>query len=154
MTNIDKKKPVLLTEEGVGKDFILAKCCKPIPGDDVLGYLNENNRIIIHKRQCPIAAKLKSSQGNRILAAEWHTNRTMWFSATIQIKGIDDLGLLNEITQIISRQLNVNIHKLCVESNEGIFEGQIELNVHDVEDVKTLCTSLRQLKNVQSVIRV
>ena len=153
-TNIDKKKPVILSEEGMGKTFVLAKCCKPIPGDDVLGYLNENNCIIIHKRQCPIAAKLKSSQGNRLLAAEWRTQRMDWFSATIQLKGIDDLGLLNEITQIISRQLNVNIRKLCVETNEGIFEGQIELNVHDVEDVKTLCNSLRQLKNIQSVTRV
>ncbi|HBB06171.1 MAG TPA: GTP pyrophosphokinase [Bacteroides sp.] len=152
--SIDKKKPVILTEKGVGKDFILAKCCKPIPGDDVLGFLNENNRIIIHKRQCPIATKLKSSQGNRILAAEWHTHRAMAFTATIQVKGIDDLGLLNEITQIISRQLNVNIHKLSIESNEGIFEGQIELYVYDVDDVKTLCASLRQLKNIQSVIRV
>ena len=154
VTNIDKKKPVILTEAGVGKDFILAQCCKPIPGDDVLGYLNENNRIVIHKRQCPIAAKLKSSQGNRILAAEWHTHRSMAFTATIQIKGIDDLGLLNEITQIISRQLSVNIHKLNIESNEGIFEGQIELYVYDVEDVKTLCSTLRQLKNIQSVTRV
>ncbi len=154
MVNIDKKKPFILTEKGVGKEFILAKCCKPIPGDDVLGFLNENNRIIVHKRQCPIAAKLKSSQGNRILAAEWHTHRTMAFTATIQIKGIDDLGLLNEITQIISRQLNVNIHKLTIESNEGIFEGQIEIYVYDVDDVKTLCASLRQLKNIQSVTRV
>ena len=153
-TGIDKKKPVILTEAGVGKDFILAKCCKPIPGDDVLGFLNENDQIVIHKRQCPIAAKLKSSQGNRILAAEWHTRRTMAFAATIQVKGIDDLGLINEITQIISRQLNVNIHKLCIESNEGIFEGQIELYVFDVEDVKTLCNSLRQVKNIQSVTRV
>ena len=119
-----------------------------------MGFLNENDQIVIHKRQCPIAAKLKSSQGNRILAAEWHTRRTMAFAATIQVKGIDDLGLINEITQIISRQLNVNIHKLCIESNEGIFEGQIELYVFDVEDVKTLCNSLRQVKNIQSVTRV
>ena len=154
VTNIDKKKPVILTEAGVGKEFVLATCCKPIPGDDVLGFLNENNRIVIHKRQCPIATKLKSSQGNRILAAEWHTHRTMAFTATIQLKGIDDLGLVNEITQIISRQLNVNIHRLSIESNEGIFEGQIELYVYDVDDVKTLCASLRQLKNIQSVTRV
>ncbi len=154
VANIDKKKPVILTEAGIGKDFILAKCCEPIPGDDVLGFLNENNRIIIHKRQCSIATKLKSSQGNRILAAEWHTHRTKAFTATIQVKGIDDLGLLNEITQIISRQFNVNIHKLTIESNEGIFEGRIELYVYDVDDVKTLCASLRQLKNIQSVTRV
>ena len=153
-TKIDKKKAVILSEENLGKSFILAKCCKPIPGDDVLGYINENNLIIIHKRQCPIAAKLKSSQGNRILAAQWNMHRTIPFAATIQIKGIDELGLINEITQVISRQMNVNIHKLCIESNEGIFEGEMEIYIYDVDDVKALCHSLRQIKNIQSVTRI
>lgn len=119
-----------------------------------MGYINENNLIIIHKRQCPIAAKLKSSQGNRILAAQWNMHRTIPFAATIQIKGIDELGLINEITQVISRQMNVNIHKLCIESNEGIFEGEMEIYIYDVDDVKALCHSLRQIKNIQSVTRI
>lgn len=152
--DLDRKKPVILTEANINKVFILAKCCKPIPGDDVLGYIDENDHVIIHKRQCPIATKLKSSQGNRLLAAVWNTHRTMLFTANISIKGIDDLGLLNEITQVISKHLNVNIHKLSIESNEGIFEGQLEVYVYDVDDINKLCTTLRQIKNVQSVTRI
>lgn len=152
--DLDRKKPVILTEANINKVFILAKCCKPIPGDDVLGYIDENDHVIIHKRQCPIATKLKSSQGNRLLAAVWNTHRTMLFTANISIKGIDDFGLLNEITQVISKHLNVNIHKLSIESNEGIFEGQLEVYVYDVDDINKLCTTLRQIKNVQSVTRI
>lgn len=152
--DLDRKKPVILTEANINKVFILAKCCKPIPGDDVLGYIDENDHVIIHKRQCPIATKLKSSQGNRLLAAVWNTHRTMLFTANISIKGIDDFGLLNEITQVISKHLNVNIHKLSIESNKGIFEGQLEVYVYDVDDINKLCTTLRQIKNVQSVTRI
>ena len=85
----------------------MAECCHPIPGDDVLGYMDENDRIIIHKRQCPVAARLKSSYGNRILATEWDTHKELSFPVNIYIKGIDAMGLLNEVTQVISRQLNV-----------------------------------------------
>ena len=154
VTNIDKRKPIILTEEDLQKKYVLGKCCKPIPGDDVLGYIDENNHIIIHKRQCPIAIKLKSSQGNRILAAVWNTHRIMVFPATIQIRGIDDIGLLNAITNVISTEMHFNIHKLSIETDDGIFFGQVEVYVNDVNDVKKLCSSLRQIKNIQSVIRI
>ena len=154
INEIDRKRPLQLTEENIRKHFTLAPCCNPIPGDDVLGYMDENNRIFIHKRQCPVATKLKSSYGNRILAAEWCTHKDMYFMASIEFKGIDCLGLLNEVTQVISRQLNVNIHKLNIEVNEGIFEGKVQLFVHDADDVKTICNDLRKIKNVQTVTRM
>ena len=131
---INPKQILKLTEESLQKKYIMAECCHPIPGDDVLGYVDENDRIIIHKRQCPVAAKLKSSYGNRILATEWDTHKELSFLVYIYIKGIDSMGLLNEVTQVISRQLNVNIRKLTIETNDGIFEGKIQLWVHDVED--------------------
>ena len=109
---INPKQVLKLTEESLQKKYIMAECCHPIPGDDVLGYVDENDRIIIHKRQCPVAAKLKSSYGNRILATEWDTHKELSFLVYIYIKGIDSMGLLNEVTQVISRQLNVNIRKL------------------------------------------
>ena len=137
---INPKQILKLTEESLQKKYIMAECCHPIPGDDVLGYVDENDRIIIHKRQCPVAAKLKSSYGNRILATEWDTHKELSFLVYIYIKGIDSMGLLNEVTQVISRQLNVNIRKLTIETNDGIFEGKIQLWVHDVEDVKTTST--------------
>ena len=151
---IDTKKILKLTEEAISKEYIMADCCHPIPGDDVLGYINENNQVIIHKRQCPVAARLKSSYGNRIIATQWDTHKELSFLVTIYIKGIDNVGLLNEVTQVISRQLNVNIRKLTMETNDGIFEGKIQLYVHDVDDVRTICNNLKQVQNIKQVSRI
>lgn len=151
---INPKEVLKLTEESLQKKYIMAECCHPIPGDDVLGYVDENDRIIIHKRQCPVAAKLKSSYGNRILATEWDTHKELSFLVYIYIKGIDNMGLLNEVTQVISRQLNVNIRKLTIETKDGIFEGKIQLWVHDVDDVKTICNNLKKIQNIKQVSRV
>ena len=151
---INPKEVLKLTEESLQKKYIMAECCHPIPGDDVLGYVDENDRIIIHKRQCPVAAKLKSSYGNRILATEWDTLKELSFLVYIYIKGIDNMGLLNEVTQVISRQLNVNIRKLTIETEDGIFEGKIQSWVHDVDDVKTICNNLKKIQNIKQVSRV
>ena len=151
---INTKQILKLTEENIQKNYIMAECCHPIPGDDVLGYMDENDRIIIHKRQCPVAARLKSSYGNRILATEWDTHKELSFLVNIYIKGIDAMGLLNEVTQVISRQLNVNIRKLSIETTDGIFEGNIQLYVHEVDDVKTICNNLKQIQNIKQVTRV
>ena len=144
---INPKEVLKLTEESLQKKYIMAECCHPIPGDDVLGYVDENDRIIIHKRQCPVAA-------NRILATEWDTHKELSFLVYIYIKGIDNMGLLNEVTQVISRQLNVNIRKLTIETEDGIFEGKIQLWVHDVDDVKTICNNLKKIQNIKQVSRV
>jgi len=151
---INPKEILKLTEESLQKKYIMAECCHPIPGDDVLGYVDENDRIIIHKRQCPVAAKLKSSYGNRILATEWDTHKELSFLVYIYLRGIDSMGLLNEVTQVISRQLNVNIRKLTIETEDGIFEGKIQLWVHDVDDVKTICNNLKKIQNIKQVSRV
>ena len=150
---IDSKKVIKLTPEAIQKNYIIADCCKPIPGDDVLGFINDKNQIIIHKRQCPLATKLKSSYGNRLLAVEWETGKALDFPINLYIKGIDTLGLLNKVTQIISDQLNVNIRKLYVDSNDGIFEGHIQLYVHDVDDVKTIISKLRMIEEMKLVTR-
>ena len=152
--NIDKKKIIKLTPDAIQKNYILADCCKPIPGDDVLGYIDDNNRIVIHKRQCPIASQLKTSFGNRLLAVEWETGKALNFPVNVYIKGIDGIGVLNQVTQVISQQLNVNIHKLNIESNDGIFEGRIQLYVHDVDDVNTICTNLKKIDHIKKVTRI
>lgn len=151
---INTKQILKLTEEAIQKNYIMAECCHPIPGDDVLGYIDEQNRIIIHKRQCSIAARLKSSYGNRIIATEWDTHKELSFVVTIYLKGIDGIGLLNEVTQVISRQLNVNIRNLNIETNDGIFEGRIQLYVHDVDDVRTICNNLKLIQNIKQVTRI
>lgn len=151
---IDKKKIIKLTPDAIQKNYIIADCCKPIPGDDVLGYIDDNNRIIIHKRQCPIASQLKTSFGNRLLAVQWEIGKALNFPVNVYIKGIDAIGVLNQVTQIISQQLNVNIHKLYIESNDGIFEGRIQLFVHDVDDVNTICENLKKVENIKRVTRI
>lgn len=151
---IDSKKIVKITPDAIQKNYIIADCCKPIPGDDVLGYIDDNNRIVIHKRQCPVATQLKSSFGNRLLAVQWEMGKALNFPVNVYMKGIDRIGLLNQVTEIISGQLNVNIHKLHIESNEGIFEGRIQLYVHDVDDVKAICTNLSKIENIKRVTRI
>ena len=154
LEKIDSKKVIKLTPEAIQKNFIIADCCKPIPGDDVLGFIDEKNRVIIHKRQCKLAAKLKSSYGNRLLAVQWETGKALDFPVNLYIKGIDTIGLLNKVTQIVSDQLNVNIRKLFIETNDGIFEGHIQLYVHDVDDVKTITARLRLIEEMKVVTRI
>ena len=152
--NIDRKTPINLTDDNLKSGYIIADCCHPIPGDDVLGYYNEEKHIVIHKRNCPVANTLKSSHGDRILAATWETHKQLYFAVPIQIKGIDDMGVLHEITTILSQQLNANIQKMNIESNNGIFEGTFWINVHDVEDVKNICENLKKIKNIKTIARI
>ena len=151
---INTKEVLKLTEEAISKDYVMASCCHPIPGDAVLGYIDEHNRVIIHKRQCPVAVKLKSSYGNRIIATRWDTHKELSFVVTIYIEGIDCVGLLNQVTQVISRQLGVNIRRLVIDTNDGIFQGKLQLYVHDVDDVRTICNNLKQIPNIKQVTRV
>ena len=151
---VDRKTPINLTDDNLKNGYIIADCCHPIPGDDVLGYYNEQKQIVIHKRNCPVANTLKSSHGDRILAATWETHKQLYFVVPIQITGIDDMGVLHQITTIISQQLNANIQKMHIESNNGIFEGTFWVNVHDVQDVKTICENLKKVSNVKTIARI
>lgn len=151
---IDNKKPIKLTDDSLRSSYIIADCCHPIPGDDVLGYYDDEHHIVIHKRKCPVADTLKSSHGNRILVATWDTHRTITFQVPIMVKGIDGIGVLNEITTIISQELNIGIQKLTIESKEGIFDGTVWVNVHDVDEVRTVCEQLKKIKNIQTIARI
>ena len=102
-------------------------------------------------RNAPVRA---GTQHNRIIATEWDTHKELSFLVTIYLKGIDSMGLLNEVTQVISRQLNVNIRKLTIETTDGIFEGKIQLYVHDVDDVRSICDNLKQIQNIKQVTRI
>lgn len=151
---IDTKKPITLNEDTLQNHYTIADCCHPIPGDDVLGFVDDNNRIVIHKRQCPVAAKLKASRGTRIVAAYWDTHRQLSFLAHLSLKGIDRIGMLSDVTSILSKELDVNIHKLTIEVNDGIFEGNILLYVHDVEDIKTIKRNLQKVPGLTTVTRI
>ena len=149
----NRKKPVFLSEENINQ-YKFQGCCHPIPGDDALGYINNKNQIEIHKRACPVAAKLKSSFGNRILDIKWDMHKILFFDATIRLGGIDRVGLLNEITQIISSQMNVNIHKILITCEDGIFDGSIELRVHDREDVKKIINNLKKIADLKEISEI
>ena len=149
----NRKKPVYLTEDNINQYKFLG-CCHPIPGDDALGYINNKNQIEIHKRACPVAAKLKSSFGNRILDIKWDMHKILFFNATIRLGGIDRVGLLNEITQIVSSQMNVNIHKIQITCEDGIFDGSIDLRVHDREDVKKIIGNLKKIADLKEISEI
>ena len=152
--NIDKKKTYILREEAFQKNYTVADCCKPIPGDDVIGFLNDDHRLIIHKRSCPIALKLKSNFGERIISCEWGKNKAFSFPSAIEISGIDAMGILNQITRTISEDFSVDIRKINIESNAGFFAGKIDISVHDVDDINQLCGKLNKIKGVKKVNRI
>ena len=149
----NRKKPIFITEDNI-KQYKFKHCCHPIPGDDVLGFIDGKHQIEIHKRACPVAAKLKASYGNRILDAKWDMHKKLFFDATIRMQGIDRVGMLLDISQVISSQMNVNIHKLTIASEEGVFDGTIELRVHDREDVGNIIGQLKKIPDVQDVTQI
>jgi len=151
----DISKPYILREEAFERNYVIADCCKPIPGDEVLGFINDDGNVVIHKRSCSIAMRLKSSFGERILNAEWSSHKNAAsFEATLEVKGLDAIGVLNAITHTISDSFNVNIIRLVIEAKDGMFSGRIKLKVHDVEDIQKMCVTLSKIKNIKSVGRV
>ena len=151
--DFNKKKPLIITEENINQ-FIFPDCCHAIPGDDIMGYIDNKNRIEIHKRACKVAAKLKSSYGNRIVDAKWDMHKQLLFDATIEIKGIDRKGMLLDVSKVISDQLGINIHKLTISSDKGIFDGTIELRIHDRDEVGVIMDQLKKIEDLQDVQRI
>ena len=154
LPQIDRKKPYLLREEAFDRNYVIADCCKPIPGDEALGFINDDGTVVVHKRSCPIAMRLKSSFGERILNTEWSAHPTVSFEATLEVKGIDSIGVLNKITKTIADDFNVNIIRLLIEAKDGVFEGKIKMKVHALEDIQKMCVTLSSFKNIESVSRV
>ena len=150
---LNRKKPIFISEENIHR-YLFPHCCHAIPGDDVLGYIDNKNHIKIHKRACPIAAKLKASYGSRILDAKWDMHRRLFFDATIEIRGIDRSSMLHDISDVLSDQLGINIRKVTITSDNGIFEGTIELQVHDRKDVQFIVESMKNIKDMQEVLEV
>ena len=150
---LNKKKPIFINEENIHR-YLFPHCCHAIPGDDILGYIDNKNHIEIHKRACPVAAKLKASYGGRILDAKWDMHRQLFFDATIEIRGIDRSGMLHDISDVLSDQLGINIRKITISSDNGIFEGTIEMQVHDRKDVQFIVESMKNIKDIQEVLEV
>ncbi len=153
-SKVDRKKAFILSEENAGITYKFADCCHPIPGDDVLGYVDESEMVLIHKRQCPTALKLKTNFGDRLVSVQWKTHKALSFIEMIEIKGIDKKGVMIEILKVISEKYGGNISKINIETNDGIFLGRFFISVHDTEDVSIICKNIQKIKEVNSVQRV
>ncbi len=153
---IDTGAPFLLREDvtSAEQSYEIADCCKPIPGDDVTGYRSPEGSIIIHKPTCPTAIRLSSNEGNRIVAVKWAIHKFVSFLARINITGIDRIGLVNDITNIISYELSVNMTNINFSVDKGIFEGTIDLYVHHTKDLNNLILKISNVKGIESVKRV
>ncbi|HLV50428.1 MAG TPA: bifunctional (p)ppGpp synthetase/guanosine-3',5'-bis(diphosphate) 3'-pyrophosphohydrolase [Flavobacterium sp.] len=135
-------------------DYKLASCCNPIPGDDVFGFVTINEGIKVHKVDCPNAISLRSNYAYRILPAKWIDSSVQEFNATLTIKGIDGLGLTNELTRVISNQMNVNIQSISLSSNAGIFNGQITVIVSNNHVMNRLIENIKAIDGVEKITRV
>ena len=133
--------------------YNLANCCKPIPGDDVFGFVTTGKGLTIHRTNCPNAAKLLSNYGHRVVKTKWAKNKEISFLTGIKIVGMDDVGMVNKITNLISGELKINISALTIEAKEGLFEGNIRLYVHDKEELDNLVQSLNSMAGIESVER-
>ena len=133
--------------------YNLANCCKPIPGDDVFGFITTGKGLTIHRTNCPNAAKLLANYGHRVVKTKWAKNKEISFLTGLKIVGLDDVGVVNKITSLISGDLRINISALTIEANEGLFRGNIKLFVHDKEELETLVQSLKSLPGIESVER-
>jgi guanosine-3',5'-bis(diphosphate) 3'-pyrophosphohydrolase len=153
---IDASVPFLLREnvENAEQSYEIATCCNPIPGDEVTGYRSPEGTIIIHKPKCPIAIRIMSNEGNRIIAVKWAIHKLVSFLARIRMSGIDRMGLVNEITNIISSELKVNMTNINISVQNGIFEGTIDIYVHHTKDLNNLILKISNIKGIESVKRV
>jgi GTP pyrophosphokinase len=149
-----KDSDTLLIGEDMQKiDYTLANCCNPIPGDDVFGFVTVNEGIKIHRTNCPNAAKLMSSYGYRIVKARWTSQKEVAFLTGVRIIGIDDVGLINKLTTVISNDFNINIRSITVDSNDGIFEGSIMIYVNNTQQLDNLTKRLKQVRGITAVTR-
>lgn len=152
----NNNQPVFLRENPLESEpeYLISKCCNPIPGDDVIGVRDEFDQTVIHKTNCAEAIRISSGQGERLVKVQWTTHKFYSFLVKISISGIDRFGVYNDITTVITKQLNVNIRNINLQSHDGIWEGTIELYVHNTKDLNLLIMNLVKIKGVESVNRV
>ncbi len=133
--------------------YTLAKCCNPIPGDDVFGFVSTGKGLIIHRTNCPNATQMMANYGHRVVKTKWAKNKEISFLTGLKIVGMDDVGVINKITNIISGDMRINIAALTIESGEGLFEGTVKVFVHDKEELDELVENLKKLHGIQAVER-
>lgn len=148
-----EKKILVFGNEETQLDYKLGKCCSPIPGDDVFGYITSNEGIKVHRNNCPNAIYLRSNHAGRLIKAKWVSTEQSEYTTVLVIRGIDTVGLVNKVTQIISNDLNVNIRSINIAGDEGVFEGLITVVVKDKTHLSRVIEKLKLIEGVSSVDR-
>jgi GTP pyrophosphokinase len=149
-----KDSDILLIGEDLQKiDYKLSTCCNPIPGDDVFGFVTVSDGIKIHRTNCPNATKLMSSFGYRIVKAKWTSQKQLAFLTGLRITGIDEVGLINNLTQVISFDFKVNMRSITVDTDQGIFNGTIMIYVNDTKHLEDLIDRIKEVKGISDVMR-
>jgi GTP diphosphokinase / guanosine-3',5'-bis(diphosphate) 3'-diphosphatase len=133
--------------------YTLAKCCSPIPGDDVFGFVTTGEGLKIHRTNCPNAARLMANYGHRIVKTKWAKNKEISFLTGLKIVGLDDVGVIHKITNLISGEMKFNISAMTIEAKDGIFMGNVKVFVHDKDELENLVEQLLNLKGIESVDR-
>lgn len=133
--------------------YTLANCCKPIPGDDVFGFVTTGKGLTIHRTNCPNATKLLSNYGHRIVKTKWAKNKEISFLTGLKIVGLDDVGVIHKITNLISGEMKININAMTIEAKEGLFHGNVKVYVHDKEELEELVDYLKKLPGIETVDR-
>ena len=147
-----KERNVVLSDDEQ-HNYSIAPCCHPIPGDDVVAYVTDSGQMVLHSRVCPNALRLMSSRGDRIVSAQWQSHKVLSYLVEIEINGIDRLGVVSDITGIISRELHLKMRTINFDSHDGIFVGNIFLYAFNTEDVQVVISKLKAVKGVHGVVR-
>jgi GTP pyrophosphokinase len=151
--DFDKTQIIEITDENISK-YVFPKCCQPIPGDEIIAYVNKKNQIEIHQRSCAEAARLQSSFGSNILVAKWSMSGSMEFRATLALRGIDRKGIIRDVSLVLAGTFDIDIHRMSTLSDDGIFNSEIELKVKDSIALGEVEEQLRQIDGMQSVHRI
>ncbi|HSQ46648.1 MAG TPA: RelA/SpoT family protein [Lutibacter sp.] len=151
---VDKYDSLVFGKEEEQLDYKMSPCCNPIPGDKVFGFITINDGIKIHKQDCPNAISLQANYAYRVLSAKWIDSTKQEFKAIIKIYGVDHVGMVNEITQIISNNMNVNIHSLNISGDDGLFEGNITVSVKNRTQLQKLCENIKKIDGIDTVDRI
>jgi len=149
----EKRDQLLIGEDMDIVQYSLAPCCNPIPGDDVFGFVSTHEGIKIHRINCPNATELLSKHGHRVVKAKWTSQTEVSFLAGLKIKGTDRVGMMNDVTRIISSELKVNMRSVSIESDNGIFDGTIQLYVQNTKHLEILTKKLENIEGVEEVAR-
>ena len=151
-----KSEDFVISDDGVSNHkYVIASCCNPIPGDSVIGFKAADGTVTVHKRSCEVANNLTSKFGDKIVVPKWEhaKSQNLSFLVRLSLKGFDRIGMINDITRYISFVMSVNIRKFCLGTEDGIFDGFIDLYVHDMGDLDKLMKKLQKIEGIQSVIR-